>query len=72
VGASCSIISVSSNEPSSSPQWQITGPLTVSLEADRLGTGSGRVYTITVRCTDRSGNAATGTVVVTVPHDQGN
>ena len=72
VGASCTIISVSSNEPSSSPEWQITGPLQVSLKADRFGRGSGRIYLITVRCTDASGNATTRTVVVTVPHDQGN
>jgi hypothetical protein len=70
VGASCHIISVSSNEPGSS-QWEITGALTVNLEADRLGNGTGRVYTITVRCTDGSGNATTRTVTVTVPHDQG-
>jgi hypothetical protein len=75
----CRITSVTSNEPSNtigdgntSPDWLITGPLGVELRAERMGPGSGRVYTITVQCTDASGNAgATRTVVVTVPHDQG-
>jgi hypothetical protein len=30
------------------------------------------VYTITVECTDGSGNASTSAVTVTVPHSQGN
>lgn len=53
------------------PDWVITGPLTVDLRAERSGKGSGRVYTITVECSDASGNTATKTVTVTVPHDQG-
>lgn len=75
---SCRIASVSSNEPvdglgdgDMAPDWEITGPLTVNLRAERSGTGSGRVYTITVQCTDTSKNSSTGTVAVTVPHDQG-
>jgi sugar lactone lactonase YvrE len=75
----CKIITVSSNEPENglgdgdtAPDWGITGNLTVNLRAERSGTGSGRVYTITVRCTDASGNnSTTKTVAVTVPHDQG-
>ena len=68
---------VSSNEPvngtgdgDTAPDWVITGNLTVDLRAERSGTGSGRVYTITVRCTDASGNSSTKTVTVTVPHDR--
>jgi hypothetical protein len=38
---------------------------------DPLSPGSGRVYTIHVECSDASGNVTTGTVDVTVPHDQG-
>jgi hypothetical protein len=34
-------------------------------------TGNGRVYTITVQCTDHSGQMTTKTVTVLVPHDQG-
>lgn len=47
--------------------WLITGDLTLKLRADRWLRGTGRIYTITVQCTDASGNAATGTVTVTVP-----
>jgi hypothetical protein len=68
---------VSSNEPvnekrdgNTAPDWGITGDLSVSLRAERTGRGSGRIYTITVDCTDASGNTATETVVVIVPHDQ--
>lgn len=75
---SCQIISVASNEPvnglgdgDTSPDWIITGPLTVNLRAERSGTGTGRVYTITVQCTDDSGNSSTATGTVRVPHDRG-
>ena len=40
------------------------------LRAERLGTGSGRTYTITYSATGASGNTATKTTTVTVPHDQ--
>jgi hypothetical protein len=70
--ASCQIVSVSSNEPlDADGDWTITGNLTLNLRAERLGTGAGRVYTVTVLCTDASGNGSTKTVKVTVPHDQG-
>lgn len=42
-----------------------------SLRADRNGNGSGRVYTITYRATDASGNSTIRTATVSVPHDQG-
>jgi hypothetical protein len=74
----CQIESVASNEPvnglgdgDTSPDWVITGDLTVNLRAERSGAGSGRIYTITVECTDQSGNSSTDTETVTVPHDQG-
>jgi hypothetical protein len=69
----CGIAAVASNEPVSNPagDWAVTGPLTVNLRAERLGSGSGRVYEITVACTDASGNTWTGTVGVTVPKSQG-
>lgn len=66
--ASCKIIAVACNEGAAS-DWQITGDLTVQLRATRAGNGSGRIYTITVECKDKSGNATTGTVAVAVPHD---
>jgi hypothetical protein len=70
---SCKIISVSSNEPvGPNGDWVITGDLTVDLRAARRGQGSGRIYTITLQCTDSNGNVATRSTTVLVPHDQGN
>jgi hypothetical protein len=37
------------------------------LRAERDNRGTGRIYTITVLCTDAAGNEATTTVTVTVP-----
>jgi hypothetical protein len=67
------IISVRSNEPpdGKQPDWVITGDLSLLLRAERSPHGHGRVYTITVRCSDASGNTSTGTVLVTVPRDGG-
>lgn len=70
---------VTSDEPingpgdgNTEPDWEYTdNPLAVLLRAERAGGGTGRVYTIIVECTDASGNIASGTVDVTVPHDQG-
>lgn len=77
-GATCQMLSVTSNEPvnglgdgDTAPDWVVTGPLTVDLRAERSGKGSGRVYTITIQCTDASGNRATRDVTVTVPKSQG-
>ena len=67
------LISITSNEPvtdqgdKTSPDWAITGPLTADLRAERSAKGNGRIYTLTVRATDASGNASTQTVIVTVP-----
>jgi hypothetical protein len=77
---SCGIVSVMSNEPvndigdgNTEPDWRVTGPLTVELRAERAGPLTGRIYTITVQCTDASGHtSALREVMVTVPHDQGN
>jgi hypothetical protein len=76
--ATWKITSVTSNEPaevkgSSKPaaEWEITGDHTLKLLADRLGKGSGRIYTITITAKDASGNTAQKTVTVSVPHDKG-
>ncbi len=50
-----------------STDWEITGPLTVKLRAERSGQGSGRFYFITVRCTDAAGNSSLGITTVFVP-----
>jgi subtilisin-like proprotein convertase family protein len=75
--ATCVITSVTSNEPvngtgdgDTAPDWQIVNNHLVRLRAERSGDGTGRVYTITVTCTDGSGNTTVKTVNVTVPLSQ--
>jgi hypothetical protein len=65
------IVSVRSNEPADGgqPDWVITGDLSLLLRAERSPHGQGRVYTITVQCSDVFGNTSTGTVLVTVPRN---
>jgi len=43
---------------------------TVQVRAERAGTGDGRVYRIAFSASDGKGGTCTGTVNVTVPHDQ--
>jgi hypothetical protein len=43
----------------------------VQLRSERSGTGDGRVYTITFKVTDASGNVGRTTVKVVVPHNPG-
>ena len=66
------ITGVTSNEPAAPGEsdWEITGPLTLNLRAERLGTGAGRIYAITIESRDAAGNAGTATVTVTVPHNR--
>jgi serine protease len=73
-GMRCRIVSVTSNEPVAGlwrgdvgPDWEITGDLTVNLRSERSPKGNGRVYTITVECTDSSGNSTMSSVTVLVP-----
>lgn len=75
--ASLKIVSVTSSEPDNglgdgdtANDIQITGPLTVSLRAERSGKGNGRTYTITVEARDAAGNATTKTTTVFVPKSQ--
>jgi len=72
------IVDVSSNQPinglgdgDTSPDWEITGDMTLLLRAERAGVGSERIYTITVQCTDYAGNVTTNTVEVNVPKSLG-
>jgi endo-1,4-beta-xylanase len=67
----CQISSVTCNEPISSSDYTIVDGHHVKLSADRLGSGNGRIYMITISCTDASGNSSSQPVMVTVPHDQG-
>jgi parallel beta-helix repeat protein len=65
----CGITQVVSSEASGSAGWSVTGPLSVNLRADRDGRGAGRVYSITVTCTNTSQLARSALVTVIVPHD---
>ena len=69
-------LSVASNEPAggagngdTSPDWIVLGPHNLDLRAERAGTDSARIYTITINCQDRLHQSAKETVTVTVPHD---
>ena len=73
----CTIAGATSSEPDNGQGDGDTagdiGPfsgLGISLRAERGGKGSGRVYTLTVSCTDGI-NASTKTATVTVPKSQG-
>lgn len=48
-----------------------TEDTSLDLRAERSGTGTGRVYTITYTATDKAGNSTTQIATVTVPHDSG-
>jgi hypothetical protein len=69
------LISITSNEPLTAGDIQgaafNTDDRAFQLRASRAGGGSGRIYTITYRATDHSGNPVTATAQVLVPHDQG-
>ena len=68
----CRISTVTSNEPIKNSDYAILDAHHVKLTADRLGSGNGRIYTITVTCLDASNNSSSQAVTVNVPHDQGN
>jgi probable HAF family extracellular repeat protein len=66
------IIAVTSNEPISRGDVQITGSLSVNLAASKCSSGAARTYTITVQSTDASGNCSKAQVIVSVPKSNGN
>jgi hypothetical protein len=73
--AGFNLLSVTSNEADSGEgdiQGFLTGTPSVSgqLRAQRLGSGTGRVYTLTYSGTDRAGNSAPCMTTVSVPHDR--
>jgi len=77
-GLNC-VLTVASNEPinglgdgDTAPDWQVVDAHTVILRAERSAKGTGRIYTITLTCTDASNNVTTKTTTVVVPHDMKN
>jgi parallel beta-helix repeat protein len=66
----CEVTAVTANEPLGDSDSSLTGPLSLMLRADRNGLGAGRVYSITVTCTNASQRSASASVPVAVPHDQ--
>jgi hypothetical protein len=74
---SCRIVGVTSNEAengngdgNTSPDWRLTGDLSLNLRAERSGNGVGRIYTVTVECTDQNSNQTASTVEVAVALSQ--
>lgn len=70
-------VSITSNEPDNGlgdgntvNDIVIIDDFTFSLRAERSGKGSGRIYTITYKATDVSGNYVMASVTVEVPHNQ--
>jgi len=71
------LVSVTSNEPDNGIgdgntiyDFVIVNDFTFNLREERAGTGSGRIYTITYKATDASGNSALASATVTVKHNQ--
>lgn len=69
----CGVLGVKSNEPDNgdgdgdtSSDTELVGPGHVRVRAERSGPVGSRVYTVTVQCTDGSGNAATADGTVTI------
>jgi hypothetical protein len=72
-GASARITTVLANEPingsgdgNTEVDWQITGPLTANLRAERSGQSGERIYTLIIVATDAAGNQSMGSVEVRV------
>ncbi|HET8798584.1 MAG TPA: choice-of-anchor X domain-containing protein [Thermoanaerobaculia bacterium] len=71
------LVSITSNEGddvrgdgNTSPDITIDPTGRIFLRAERSGLAEGRIYTITWRARDDSGNTSTASATVTVPHDQ--
>lgn len=73
-----SLLSITSNEGqnvrgdgNTSTDIEIKPDGRVFLRAERSGTGTGRIYTLTYKATDAAGNISQATAEVKVPHNKG-
>jgi hypothetical protein len=71
------VLTVTSNEPvngtgdgDTAPDWVIIDAHHVRLRAERAGSSNGRIYTITITCTDSNGISSTKSLVVSVSENQ--
>jgi hypothetical protein len=71
------LVSITSNEPDNGigdgntvNDIVVINDFTFNIRAERSGTGTGRIYTITYKATDVSGNFAMVSVTIDVPHNQ--
>ncbi len=76
-GVDTCVLAVGSNEAENgtgdgdtSPDWIVIDAHHVQLRAERSGGGSGRIYTITITCTDSANNSTVRTTTVSVPHNR--
>lgn len=72
------VVGISVNEPddiqgsgNTEGDFEITEDGRVFVRAERSGTGKRRVYTVTFKAEDRSGNTGFASVDIVVPHDKG-
>ncbi len=75
-GVVCQITNITSNEPingtgdgDTAPDWEFVDEHHVRLRAESAGGSVGRIYTVTVTCTDSAGNTTTKSVEVHVGHN---
>jgi len=75
---STEVVGVAVSEPddvqgsgNTSPDYEVTSDGRVFVRAERSGTGQRRIYTVTFKAEDASGNASFASADVVVPHDKG-
>jgi hypothetical protein len=75
--ASCTLNITSNEAPNGisdghvSHDWLVINPHRVWLRAERTSTGKGRLYSVTIACTNSAGQSTTAGINVTVPDDGG-
>jgi len=76
VHADVELVGVTSTEPfdgqgdgNTADDIEITADGRIFVRGERSGSGNDRIYTITYKATDASGNFAFGSGTITVPHD---